>query len=114
MYLAQTGQLPTEIERIHAPIPDFAPPDPETRDRAVAFLAEHVGAGRPVLVHCGAGYGRTGTILACYLVFSGMDADAAIALVRERRPGSIETPAQEDAVRAYAKEREADATGGSA
>ena len=53
-------------------------------------------------VHCAMGCGRTGTILACYLVArEGYSADDAIIETRKRRRGSIETRRQEQAVRDY-------------
>lgn len=55
-----------------------------------------------IAVHCVAGLGRTGTLMACYLVSEGMDAGEAIALVRANRPGSIQTVEQEAAVGRYA------------
>jgi atypical dual specificity phosphatase len=47
--------------------------------------------------------GRTGTILAAWLVSRGQGAGEAIALVRSLRPGSIETRAQEESVRRFAE-----------
>jgi len=41
-------------------------------------------------VHCGAGLGRTGTVLACYLISRGLCAEHAIDRVRDARPGAIE------------------------
>jgi len=54
------------------------------------------------VVSCYAGIGRTGTVLACYLVHRGEEPAEAIIRVRRLRPGSIETPEQETAVRQYA------------
>jgi atypical dual specificity phosphatase len=87
----------------HEPILDFAAPDAETLARCVAFVTEAVESGGAVVVHCHAGYGRTGTVLAAALVAQGLEPDAAIGLVRDLRPGSLETWEQEDAVRRFAR-----------
>ena len=55
----------------------------------------------PVVVHCSAGLGRTGTMLASYLVQRGSNTAEALAQVRKRRPGSVETADQELAVCDY-------------
>lgn len=60
-------------------------------------------------VHCAMGCGRTGTILACYLVAKeGYSADDAITETRKRRRNSIETRKQEQAVRDYEKSLKGD------
>lgn len=86
----------------HLPVPDFSAPAEDQVRAAVAFFEEARRAGKPLAIHCAAGMGRTGTMLAVLLVAEGLDSDAAIAEVRRRRPGSIEVSEQEDAVRAYA------------
>ena len=58
-----------------------------------------------VAIHCSAGLGRTGVVLACYLVQKGLTAQNAIARVRRLRPGSIETEEQADAVVDFARRR---------
>ena len=60
-----------------------------------------------VAVHCLAGRGRTGTVLAAYFVHRGLPAREAIQKVRDLRPGSIEVPEQEDAIRAFERSRQA-------
>jgi len=56
------------------------------------------------MVHCLAGQGRTGTILASYLVkYQKMSADEAIQKVREERPGSIQSFSQEEIIFQFAK-----------
>ena len=69
---------------------------PERRER-------QRGRGIPVVAHCRAGFGRTGTMLACYLVTQGFHAEQAVASVREKRPGSVETPEQERFVAEFEK-----------
>ena len=65
------------------------------------FVDEALSLGESVVVHCAAGYGRTGTMLACYLVHKGYGPTEAINEVRRKRPGSIETKEQENAIYEY-------------
>src|SRR5690606_36667710 len=80
---------------LHIPIPDFHAPELSQAKTFVKFVEECRNDGLAVAAHCRGGYGRTGTLLACYLISQGMSADDAIDLVRRRRPGSIETAGQE-------------------
>lgn len=81
------------------PVPDFTPPTMEQIDRMVRWAEDQIeNWERAVVITCAAGIGRTGTVLACYLVYTGYTPQAAIDMVRELRPGSIQTPAQEAAV----------------
>ncbi len=100
---------PYQLERYglreaHIPVKDFAAPSPEQMELGLGLIFEVVAAGEAVAVHCGGGLGRTGTMLACYLLESSEDlgADEAVRRVRELRPGSVETPTQLAAVRAWA------------
>ena len=94
---------PDQMVHLHLPVPDMTAPDRATLSRAVEFLRDRIRSGASVLVHCGAGLGRTGTILAAYLVSEGTDPEEAMHLVREARPGSIETYEQERCIFAWAQ-----------
>ncbi len=82
-------------------VPDMTPPLPTQLKRMLAFIHEQVEQGVAVGVSCYAGIGRTGTVLACYLVDEGYDARGAVERVRELRPGSLQTPSQVAAVFDY-------------
>ncbi len=97
---------------LHLPVPNFTPPLPSQIERFIEFCRRSEQQGRAVVVHCLAGCGRTGTMLACYLVWQGMEPGGAISLVRERRPCSIETPEQEQAVFQFAARLNAARSGG--
>ena len=69
---------------------------------AVDFVHRRITHNQPVMVHCLAGLGRTGTILACYLIkHKNMSADDAIQKVREKRPGSIQSFSQEEIIHKF-------------
>lgn len=93
------------LAHAHIPIVDMTPPTLDQQLEFVALLDDAFARGETVGVHCLAGKGRTGTMLATWFVRTGLSADDAIAHVRSARPGSIETPAQEQAVHTYAAHR---------
>jgi atypical dual specificity phosphatase len=92
-----------QAETVHLPVQNSDAPTQEQLDRGVAAIDDALSRGIRVAVHCGAGLGRSGTLLAAYLVRQGTLPDHAIANVRTVRPGSIETQEQEDAVHRFAE-----------
>ncbi|KAA0711577.1 Dual specificity protein phosphatase 23 [Triplophysa tibetana] len=83
----------------HIKIHDFCAPTFDQIKRFLCVVEEANAKGQGVAVHCMHGLGRTGTMLACYLVktrkISGID---AINEIRSIRRGSIETREQEQTV----------------
>src|SRR5688572_26191117 len=90
---------------MHIPVEDMHPPSQKQIDLCISAIDKARSQNFGVGVHCGAGLGRTGTILACYLVTQNQTAQEAIAQVRRLRPGSIETPEQEEAISEFVRRR---------
>lgn len=94
--LPSLGQK-NDFQWLFFPIPDLQPPDINTTDGwyvLARFLSAMLSSGKRVLVHCAAGKGRTGTVAAALLIELGWNVDEAIKLVRDSRPGTIESAEQ--------------------
>ncbi len=89
------------MDHLRIPVRDFTAPTQEQIDQFVRAVCERIERGEKVAVHCRGGLGRTGTMIACYLVSTGCGPEEAVECVRRCRPGSIQTDEQERALRDY-------------
>ncbi len=76
------------MEDCHQSVQDFHPPKRGQLDKILRFISDMRGQRKPVAVSCGAGYGRTGTVLACWLIQDGKSAREDLDCLREVRPDS--------------------------
>jgi len=92
------------LEWHHIPIRDGAAPD-ERFDvlwpRIGSRLVSGIRAGEKIVIHCRGGLGRTGTLACVTLIELGHPPEQALELVRNARPGSVETAAQQEFVLGY-------------
>ncbi len=111
---------------LFVPVTNYQAPTRDQMDEIVDAIEETIKDGDSVVVHCGGGKGRAGTVGACLLVKYGSlgirasicggpekastsiadipthyNSSAAMNFLRKTRPGSIETKIQENFVRQY-------------
>jgi hypothetical protein len=76
---------------------DLTAPTVDLAISVVSVAMAELEAGGKVALHCHAGLGRTGLIAACIILarMPMVGADAAVAMVRAKRPGSVQTSWQQ-------------------
>lgn len=85
------------LTALHLPVDDMTAPTFDQMTRCAEFV-DRTPAESGAVVHCNAGMGRTGTMLAACLIWTGETAENAMYRIRRLRPGSIETVEQELAI----------------
>ncbi len=89
------------IQLLRMPIVDMQAPKIDETVEMTLKMTKLISNGNTIAVHCRAGLGRTGTLLACYLIVSGLSADAAIAKVRCQDPRMIQSSVQENFISTF-------------
>ena len=93
-----------DVNYLHVHSNDMGIPEFSDLVDSVDFIHQRITNDEPVMVHCLAGLGRTGTILACYLIkYENMSADDAVEKVRRERHGSIQSFSQEEIIFRFEK-----------
>ncbi len=73
-------------QALWVPIHDLHAPELEKARALVGLLRTRLDAGEHLLMHCGAGIGRAGTIAVAVLMSYGVALEAALATVAAARP----------------------------
>ena len=75
------------IEELRLPLADYGGLPPEALERAVQTVVAELEAGRPVYLHCRAGWQRSAAVAAGVIALrEGTGIEAALDALRERKP----------------------------
>lgn len=91
------------IASLHFPIADMGAPAPSATLALCQTISAHLATGHRVAVHCRAGLGRTGTVLAAYLISLGSEALVALESVRRLQPRFVQSQPQLEFLQAFAE-----------
>lgn len=82
------------IGNLWSPIPDMGAPSIDQAQWLCRQIEELIARGESVAVHCRAGLGRTGTVLAAFLIWQGREALEALEAVRRVEPKWVQSEEQ--------------------
>jgi atypical dual specificity phosphatase len=94
---------PFGIKSIWEPVPDMHAPSIEQGIRICQTIDQLLANNEVIAVHCRAGLGRTGTILAAHLIWEGHGALNALETVRRIEPRWVQSQVQVDFLEAFAQ-----------
>eukprot|EP01063_Lacrimia_lanifica_P011344 TRINITY_DN1814_c4_g1_i1.p1 TRINITY_DN1814_c4_g1~~TRINITY_DN1814_c4_g1_i1.p1 ORF type:complete len:808 (+),score=255.49 TRINITY_DN1814_c4_g1_i1:134-2557(+) len=94
-YVPETDLMQHGIAYYNFPWPDMWTPNFDVVLRTVQIMCDHVDRNETFLVHCHAGLGRTGLMIACWIMYHfNTPFEEAVRKVREQRPGAVQTKRQ--------------------
>ena len=92
------------IKIVHIPVKDYSVPTFDQVNQVIDAIDGMLIQDKSAVIHCQGGCGRTGTMLACWLVAKhNFEPNDAIKQIRTLRPSSIETEDQENFITAFSK-----------
>jgi len=104
-WLTNNGKLDVYKDYKFEYVKDYGVPTLKVLDDIVNYINYKINdEKKPLVIHCAAGKGRTGTILAAYLMkLENLSSHDAIKKIRIIRPGSIQSKLQEETLHKYEK-----------
>jgi atypical dual specificity phosphatase len=92
-----------DLRALWFPIPDREPPTADQAGEICRTLDELLARGDVIAVHCHAGLGRTGTVLAAYLIWKGASALDAVEGARRIEARWIQSESQAQFLEDFAR-----------